>query len=91
MIVPVMVSYDRIYENTNLASEMISGEKNDFTLYTSYMKMHSTGENSLGHIYYRYLDPINLEQYLKTNCSLKLNQPNFESAAHKLSTHIMEK
>lgn len=35
MIVPVMISYDRIYESINLATEMINGQKRDYTLYTS--------------------------------------------------------
>ncbi len=30
MIVPCMVSYDRILENLNMATEMIQGEKNDY-------------------------------------------------------------
>jgi len=35
MIVPVMVSYDRIYEADNLATEMINGQKTDYNLLTS--------------------------------------------------------
>ena len=64
MVVPVMVSYDRIYESGNLASEMIEGEKVDYTFLTSLEKIFKTSHNSLGHIYVKYLDPINIEEYV---------------------------
>ena len=65
MIVPVMVSYDRIYESINLATEMINGQKRDYTLYTSMKLAKQTKENVLGHVYVKYLEPINLEQWCK--------------------------
>ena len=42
MIVPVMISYDRIYESKNLATEMINGQKTDYTLYTSFKRAKKT-------------------------------------------------
>ena len=45
MVVPVMVSYDRIYESGNLASEMIEGEKVDYTFLTSMEKIFKTSHN----------------------------------------------
>ena len=33
IIVPVNINCDRIYESTNLATEMINGEKEDYTIY----------------------------------------------------------
>ena len=66
MIVPVMMSYDRIYESINLATEMISGEKRDYTLYKSMALANKTHENVLGHVYVKYLEPVNLEQWIKT-------------------------
>ena len=66
MIVPVMMSYDRIYESINLATEMINGEKRDYTLYTSLAYANKTRDNVLGHIYVKYLEPVNLEQWIKT-------------------------
>mmetsp|Transcript_15899 Transcript_15899/g.21538 ORF Transcript_15899/g.21538 Transcript_15899/m.21538 type:complete len:82 (+) Transcript_15899:2256-2501(+) len=61
ILVPVMVSYDRIYEGLNIATEMISGEKRDYTFLSGLKKIHSTGTDALGHIYLRYLEPINME------------------------------
>ena len=64
MIVPVMISYDRIYESLNLATEMINGKKNDYNFFTSSKMIWSTEHNSLGHIYVKYLEPINLDKFL---------------------------
>jgi len=65
IIVPVMVSYDRLYEGLNIATEMIQGEKHDYTFLSSLGKIYSTSPDSLGHIFVKYLEPINLEQYVK--------------------------
>ena len=39
ILVPVMVSYDRIYEGLNIATEMINGEKRDYNLTTMISKI----------------------------------------------------
>ena len=64
MIVPVMISYDRIYEQGNLAREMITGERKDYSFVGTMKQMFFTPENSLGEAYVKYLEPINLEKYL---------------------------
>jgi len=64
MIVPIMVSYDRIYESINLATEMINGQKRDYTLFSSLKLQKQSRENVLGHIYVKHLEPINLGQWL---------------------------
>ena len=83
MIVPVMIGYDRIYESINLATEMINGEKRDYTLYGSMALANKTREDVLGHIYLKYLEPVNLEQWMKTQINGKpicqSNMENFES------------
>ena len=61
IIVPVMVSYDRIYEGLNISTEMIQGEKRDYTFFSSINKIWSTSANSLGHIFVKYLDPISVD------------------------------
>ena len=66
MIVPLMISYDRIYESHNLATEMINGEKKDYTMWTSLKKLKSTPKDTMGHIYVKYLDPVNLDQFVKS-------------------------
>lgn len=64
LIVPVNISCDRIYESTNLATEMINGEKHDLTMLTSLRKLKNIGRDALGDIYVKYLTPINLHDYL---------------------------
>jgi len=34
-IVPIMMNYDRIYEQNNLSIEMISGKKKEYNIYTA--------------------------------------------------------
>lgn len=41
VIVPVMVSYDRLYEANNLAMEMVDGKRTDYTLKTALSKMYN--------------------------------------------------
>jgi glycerol-3-phosphate O-acyltransferase len=44
-IVPVMISYDRIFEHLNLATEMMSGEKKDYTFLSSIANIYQRKEN----------------------------------------------
>ena len=39
LIVPVNVSYDRIYDNRNLAIEMVNGKKQNYTMMNVLSKM----------------------------------------------------
>ena len=64
VIVPVMMSYDRIYEQGNLSRVMISSEQEEFSLQSTINRMYSLPENSLGEVYIKYLEPINLRNYL---------------------------
>jgi glycerol-3-phosphate O-acyltransferase len=48
MIVPVMINYDRKFEANNIAVEMVSGVKQDYTLSTAMQKIYGTGKDQLG-------------------------------------------
>ena len=74
----------------NLASEMIKGQKTDYTFFTSIKSIRNTEHNYLGHIYVKYLEPINLEKFLGAKVQRKLSQDNFEVTALQLTTHLME-
>jgi len=65
LIVPVNISCDRIYESANLATEMINGEKQDYTMLTSLQKMFALKRDALGDIYVKYMEPISLHDYLQ--------------------------
>ena len=65
VIVPVNISYDRIYESQNLAIEMINGVKQYYTVFNTLDKMWNLSKDSIGDIYVKYLEPINLHDYLQ--------------------------
>ena len=87
LIVPMMVSYDRIYEGLNIATEMMQGERRDYTLMSTINKIWSTSKNSLGHIFVKYLDPISLDQYFK---GAMQSSSDLENSAQQLTDHLME-
>ena len=63
-IVPVMIGYDRIFEHINIAKEMISGTKSDASFLSSVRSIYNRGENSLGNVYMKYLQPVNIKEFL---------------------------
>ena len=91
VIVPVMLSYDRIYEQGNLSRVMISSQKKEFNLRSTISRMYNTPNNSLGDVHIKYLEPINLKSYL-TNLlgSDILDHEGFEKAAFELTDDLME-
>jgi len=64
VIVPVMISYDRIFEHQNLATEMISGEKQDYNLMTTMWNIFKRKENQMGDVYVKYLNPVNVHAFV---------------------------
>ena len=67
VIVPVNISCDRIFENKNLATEMINGVKEDYTMIATLQKMWKRKKDSLGDTYVKYLKPIYLHEYMEAN------------------------
>lgn len=91
MIVPVMIHYDRIYEQGNLAREMITGERKDYEFLGTMKQMFFTPENSLGEAFVKYLEPIRIETYLQNTLgSEPLNQENTEIAALQLTQDLYQ-
>ena len=66
VIVPVNISYDRMYESSNLATEMISGKKMYYTMFNTLTKIWTLNNDAIGDVYVKYLDPINVQDYLET-------------------------
>ena len=64
VIVPIMINYDRIYEQNNLSIEMVSGKKKEYNLFSALQRILSSGQDSLGQVFVKYLDPIDLKSYL---------------------------
>ena len=65
VIIPVNISCDRIQESLNLANEMINGTKDYYTLYNIMQRARAMSQNEIGDVYVKYLEPINLHEYLK--------------------------
>lgn len=87
-----MISYDRIFEHSNLATEMISGEKKDFTLLSSMISIHNRKENQMGNIYVKYLSPVNLEGYLSQSFPEGIKTPeSFKKASQALTELLLKR
>ena len=65
VIIPVNISCDRIQESLNLANEMINGTKDYYTLYNIMQRARAMSKNEIGDVYVKYLEPINLHEYLR--------------------------
>ncbi len=87
-----MISYDRKYDASNLATEMINGERNDYTLLTAMQHIGTQHKNKLGNIYVKYLDPVNMGGFMRDNCSNGvLNQEDFDKVSLDLNNLLMER
>lgn len=65
VIIPVNISCDRIQESLNLANEMINGTKDYYTLSSIMSRARAMSKNEIGDVYVKYLEPINLHEYIK--------------------------
>lgn len=90
-IVPVMVSYDRIFEIQNLSSEMVSGATRNLSFYEAISKIYNIGENQLGSVYVKYLEPLNVRQFLQERGMENLQPENIESEAHELTQELLRR
>ena len=80
VVVPINISLDRIYESANLATEMINGEKEDYTMLTAFSKMRNSTVDQIGDVYVKYLEPVFLNEWLQKNSSQakRVPQKDFE-------------
>ena len=94
MIIPINISLDRIYESANLATEMINGEREYYTLFSFLDKMWKPYNDIVGDVYVKHMEPIHLSTYLQgvvPDMAL-IKQPSvFERTALDLTTYLLEK
>ena len=70
VIVPVMVSYDRIFETHNLTSEMVKGQGQELSI-TEYIKrMHNFKKDQLGAVFVKYLEPIHVKDFINNKAGI---------------------
>ena len=93
VVVPINISLDRIYESANLATEMINGEKEDYTMLTAFSKMRNSTVDQIGDVYVKYLEPVFLNEWLQKNAPQTKRVPHksFENTALQLTKHLLEK
>ena len=86
-----MVSYDRIFEHLNLATEMISGQPHDFTLASSLYRIFTRKKNQMGHVYVKYLTPIGIDDYLQRHFVEGIaDRAAFSKAACQLTEYLLK-
>lgn len=66
-IVPVSINYERLFDDSLLASEMISGKFKDISLLDLTRKIFSLPPNKIGKVFIKYAEPIDLDKYLVMN------------------------
>lgn len=66
-IVPVSMQYDRIFEASYLANEMISGKFQNTNLYDLMNNIFSMRKGKLGKVFVKFAQPIDLNQYITQN------------------------
>ena len=90
VIVPVQINYDRVFEQGNLSQEMITGQQEEYSLYSTFQAILDAQTNSYGEAHVKYLDPIDIRQYLSEDLKLETLQPeNIDSAALQLTEHLL--
>ena len=73
---------------------MINGEKADLTMLTALKKLQQIGKDALGDVYVKYLEPINLHEYLQAHVPATTelySAKTFEKTAIGLTTHIYKR
>ena len=63
VIVPVMASYDRLFETHNLTQEMVKDKRLE-SFMDSVKKVNYFKKDQLGEVFIKYLEPINVKDYL---------------------------
>ncbi len=64
VIVPVMCSYDRIFETHNLTSEMVKGEGQELSFIEYMKRIYNFRQDQLGEVFVKYLQPIHIKEFL---------------------------
>ena len=64
ILLPVSVTYDRIFEMNNLSSEMISGEMDEPGIIGIADKLRTLNKDQLGRIFVNFAEPISMREYL---------------------------
>ena len=79
-IVPVCINYDRLFEASYLANEMVSGKFSNTNMMDLTRYIFSMRKGKLGKVFVKYAEPIDLNDYIlkhkgnKANIALNLSR-----------------
>ena len=63
-VVPVCINYDRLFEASYLANEMVSGKFSNTNMYDLTKYIFSMRKGKLGKVFVKYAEPIDLNEYV---------------------------
>lgn len=78
VIVPVQVSYDRIFEQINFTNHMVPPTQKSQNLNETFAKTMTFRKDQLGEVFVQYLEPIHLKDFFKQSASQQKEQISFE-------------
>ena len=85
VIVPVMTSYDRIFERENITEEMIKNKNVNSSWVGLTVKGFTTNRDRLGSVFVKYLAPIKVKDYLNANGFAQFDGRMLSNASFKLT------
>ena len=89
-LVPVSINSERLFEISNLTTEMVSGEVPRVGMRHIIKKLHNFQKGALGKTYVYFGSPFTVNDFLKSMDIRSLNVDNFEYAGLKLTTKLMK-
>ena len=63
-VIPVSITYERLWEASYLANEMVSGQFQDINMYQMFKKISETRASKLGKQIVKYCDPIDINEFI---------------------------
>lgn len=88
VIVPVMTSYDRIFERDNITKEMIKNETQRSSWLDLNVKVVQTNKDKLGSVFIKYLEPIKVKKWLKESGFANFDGKMLSSASFELTKYL---
>jgi glycerol-3-phosphate O-acyltransferase len=92
-IVPVCINFDRIFESSFLASEIITGQfKPGTTLFGVLYQILQSKKEKLGKVFVKYAEPIDMREYLQSQGINELDEQsiNIEAVSMQLTKDLYQ-
>jgi glycerol-3-phosphate O-acyltransferase len=89
-VIPVTISYDRIFDSSLLIQEFISGKKSDMNLAQLLTQIYKMPSGKLGKIFVKYQEPIDINEYMNENSKLRFDEQAFKLTKLLYSRHEKE-